>query len=140
MSDKKPNPTEKLLRELADAERVRLFDRTTVDVQGVLRDAPVHPPLPAIFRFRVVAPLAAACIVAMFVWGAMFRAELNSLQNGKNANALIANAGQQVHQLSACLSGPGSSVDGACRKSDLDSDGMVSLRDVQTLQLAYAGS
>jgi hypothetical protein len=137
---RKLDPVEMALLELDGAERARMFERTRVDVDGLLAERmPVSSLKLSRTALRLL-PVAAAVALAVGVGSWMFSVKLAELREGRVVlSGFVADAAApSLGRFHECFKGPTDVLPAACREQDFDADGDVDLADFGAFQLAYA--
>lgn len=136
------DPLERDLLELEEAERDGVFSRTRVDHRMLLTPEPDFHGLLRLGAMRRWGAVAAAVVLVVGVWSAMFTLEIQEVrrsrmiaENGRGGAARTIARGDMLN----CIGGPSEPALNECRRHDYDSDGDVDLADFQSYQLAYAG-
>lgn len=146
------DPVEALLGELQDAAHAGVFRSTSVDPGELLTDRRLATPewMTWLRKPRVAWSLAASLALAATVWTWMFRSELRSIRNQRDAIALMdrdhgieparePRRPSQANRFSAdCMTGPAEEADDPCNDSDLVTDRHVDLRDFGLHQRSLA--
>lgn len=141
-----PDTLEEALGELHTASRAGVFEQTPVDTRQLLDTSLAPTWVSMLRRARVWVPLAAAAVLAIGVWGAMFSHQIASIRSRQQfLDRGTSSAGSAVGDtisvtFAGCQAGPGVVVLSGCRTHDYDADGDVDLADFGTYQLAYAAS
>lgn len=129
MSDRNQlEPVESMMVDLRGAEAGRVFQRTPVRAEQLLR--PAAPASARMLWSRVGMALAACLAVAIGLGGYMFQREVQHIR--------LTKATQQGGQFAVCLSGPAAGDAGSCEPLDYDADGDIDLADFSEFQLALA--
>ncbi len=134
------DPIEDSLRELADAERARLFCRTRVDARSLL-----HSASKGNYAFRVSrrtrwVSIAAAVVLAVSICGWIFTVGRNSTRITPFPSGMIASAsGACDSRFFSCLTGPSGRPSVDCGVYDFDTDGDIDLADAGAYQRRCTG-
>ena len=134
MSRERLDPLEDAFVRLRSAEEAGVF-RSTKLAQDALFPMPTPRQSSRQFsRLRLWAPISAAALLAIGVWGFLFQRELSSIRARRSVpaeNVRVAHA----QGLAGCLAGPGSQVTSGCVGHDRDADGDVDLADFSFQQV-----
>lgn len=129
---------ESSLRELREADRAGVLERTRVDAQALFTRPvfarPVASRTNRLLMYRV-GSIAAVLLVAFTVWSVMFIGQVRHLQGRAH---MVANTGTNERPFFAKLTGPSVAVAGSKNPNDFDGDGDLDLADIRTFQLQFA--
>jgi hypothetical protein len=125
---------EEALLELSEAEEARLFHRTPIKADALLRRRSGRSPLRVVLR-TLSAAAALALVVGLWSWTSHLGGGRSDGQGGLVAQLPAVSPGA-FHE---CFAGPTGVLPVSCRDHDSDADGDVDLADFGAYQLAFSG-
>lgn len=131
------DPLENAMLELRAAEKLRVFDKTRLDAEGLLHAAEGGH----IFRLWSAqrwAAVAAGIVLAFGVWGTMFAYKINDLRGARSTHGVV-NGTDTADCVDCnffgCFTGPTERIAVKCLNHDYDADGDVDLADFREFQV-----
>jgi hypothetical protein len=139
---------DRLMLDVAEAERLGVFGSTAVDVESLMAPPVVLAGPTHWYRHVLVGLPLAACIAMFFGVATLWRTGSVGHQALLNQTAAVSTLGgtatspaercPTLETLRSCFGGPGTPVGADCQCVDFDDDGDVDLRDMGSFQLTAA--